>query len=223
MVAFATTCAPKDAVSLPENRPPTRTVVRENDLYHYEIVSGPSIWLNRDPINENGARLLNDMNIPMNLWEELNRYSFVGNDPIGWIDRLGLDRMNPAIVDVHFDDPADPEKALERAKQIADAADVARQIGEEAAGDTRPGWFKRALGKVLGGAKNPRPDPASGMARLADPDAAAGLTIGAAKTACDNCIFENQLLDPIGDHRNGACKDICDTHQRLCRLRRHID
>jgi len=62
----------------------------ENDPCNYETASGvveygyryynadSGRWLNRDPIEEQGG---------------LNLYGMVGNDPINWIDLLGLDKL----------------------------------------------------------------------------------------------------------------------------------
>ncbi len=48
---------------------------QENSIYSYKTASGRSSWLSRDPIEEDGG---------------VNLYAFVGNDPIGRWDRLGL-------------------------------------------------------------------------------------------------------------------------------------
>ena len=90
MVAFATEYAPKieapDAenrargiflaveVRAGENGARSRHPRREKVAFSYETASGPTNFLNRDPIEEAGG---------------LNLYAFVGNDPVSRIDYLG--------------------------------------------------------------------------------------------------------------------------------------
>ena len=59
-----------------ENGARSRHRHREKAGLSYEIASGPTNFLNRDPIEEQGG---------------LNLYGFVGNDPINTWDYLGLD------------------------------------------------------------------------------------------------------------------------------------
>lgn len=47
----------------------------------YKTASGRGFWLSRDPIEERGG---------------INLYGYVGNDPINWIDALGLSPLDPA-------------------------------------------------------------------------------------------------------------------------------
>lgn len=103
MVAFAENFAPEESVSdaenrvgknfsatsgtRPANRIPARQPRRENGHDYDETASGMLFygfryydpetgrWLSRDPIGERGG---------------LNLYAFVGNDPVGFIDVLGL-------------------------------------------------------------------------------------------------------------------------------------
>jgi hypothetical protein len=58
-----------------ENRPATRNRIKENGPTLTIIVSGRPVWPSRDPIQE---------------WGGLNLYAMVGNDPINYIDVLGL-------------------------------------------------------------------------------------------------------------------------------------
>ena len=51
---------------------------------------GQGRFLNRDPINEIGARNLALHSLPIFLWTEKNRYAFVWNDPVNFLDYLGL-------------------------------------------------------------------------------------------------------------------------------------
>ena len=60
-----------------KNRLASRIVTRGKSGCGYKTASGRTFWLSRDPIAENGG---------------LNLYAYVGNDPINWVDPLGLSR-----------------------------------------------------------------------------------------------------------------------------------
>ena len=65
-----------------ENGVESRRPRREKVAFSYETASGPTNFLNRDPIGEQGG---------------LNLYAFVGNDPVNGIDFLGLKRLSSWI------------------------------------------------------------------------------------------------------------------------------
>ena len=60
-------------------------------FYGFRFYSpGQGRFLNRDPINEPGSRLLRDVLKEGDINEELNLYAFVGNNPMNTWDYLGL-------------------------------------------------------------------------------------------------------------------------------------
>ena len=63
-----------------ENGARSRHPRREKVALSYETASGPTNFLNRDPIGELGG---------------LNLYAFVGNDPVNFSDAFGLQRQPP--------------------------------------------------------------------------------------------------------------------------------
>jgi len=73
-----------------ENGRESRHPRREKAALSYETASGPTNFLNRDPINEIGSMLIRDVKRDGDINEERNLYAFVGNDPINRWDHLGL-------------------------------------------------------------------------------------------------------------------------------------
>ena len=163
------------------------------------------VFLNRDPINEPGSRLINSISVPLNQWEETNRYRFVGNESTGWVDRLGLERMRSGNLS---------EEALDKAKKLEKPADVARKTLEEGADDsTRPGWIRRALGRVFG--KTTRPSAPT-------PDGELGTGMGClellrrcrnAEQELANCLTE---MSPCCREEEKRAAEICSIASRVC-------
>ena len=112
MVAFATEYAPTNEapdeqnrareiflaveVRAGENGVRSRDPRREKVAFSYETASGPTNFLNRDPINELGSQSVRDVKKEGDFDEELNLYAFVGNDPVNAVDYLGLQVVPPS-------------------------------------------------------------------------------------------------------------------------------
>jgi uncharacterized protein RhaS with RHS repeats len=83
----------------------------------YKTASGLGKWPNRDPIEEDGG---------------INLYQYVNNDPLDWIDPLGLQidgAATPGIEEAMMT-PEEEEafKAAQEAKKAADACKKAKEI-----------------------------------------------------------------------------------------------
>jgi insecticidal toxin complex protein TccC len=59
-------------------------------------------WLNRDPINELGFKLLTRSRNEFNLNEEKNVYAFVGNEPVNRFDPDGRKKKGPITILIGF-------------------------------------------------------------------------------------------------------------------------
>jgi RHS repeat-associated protein len=67
-------------------------------LYEYRAYSpSTGCWLNRDPINELGFHLLIRWQNPFKIGEAQNLHAFVGNNPVSFVDFLGLDKQATGV------------------------------------------------------------------------------------------------------------------------------
>jgi len=73
-----------------ENGVESRHPRREKAALSYETASGPTNFLNRDPIKETGFLNTTDDSVRWMGEEDLNDYGFVQNDPVNRYDMLGL-------------------------------------------------------------------------------------------------------------------------------------
>jgi uncharacterized protein RhaS with RHS repeats len=184
------------------NRLAGRFATKGKSSYSYELASGRSNWLSRDPIAENGG---------------LNLYAYVGNNPVNYWDPNGLAPKSSGDLTVPIGDFDKAGPGLDKAGRIIDKSDkMGSELAKKKPPTPPPSPAARKTSSALRGACRTAascPTPA-GIADYADPNlAVAGAGFAKRADALNKMMDANATGDlsaaaDAADAYNGVAEEI---------------